>query len=93
MISTINIRLFINLILIMDEQIKDNHIESLAPPSYSSSFKNILVTSGVANFAIKTILAPLERWKIISQTQMTYSLRPKKFSGFFDYLQRTQAVM
>lgn len=54
--------------------------------SYFSDFKNLLLASGLTNVAIKTILSPLERWKIISQTQYCYPLRPKKFTNFLDFL-------
>jgi TPP-dependent indolepyruvate ferredoxin oxidoreductase alpha subunit len=60
----------------------------ITPGSYTDKFTQVLVSSGIANVITKTILAPVERWRIISQTQTVYPLRPKKFNNFFSYLSR-----
>jgi hypothetical protein len=41
----------------------------------------------LANLVATTVLAPLERWKIIKQTQMSYDYRPKdKMTSFLNFL-------
>lgn len=49
-------------------------------------FREEFTYAGVANIITMTLLAPLERWRIIAQTQKAYPLRPKKFKHFFDYI-------
>lgn len=41
---------------------------------------------GFANIIARTVLAPLERWRIIKQTQVAYPLRPIVFKNFADYV-------
>ena len=54
--------------------------------TYKRDFAELFSTATLANFITKTVLAPLERWKIIKQTQMTYELRPNKMKSFYQYL-------
>ena len=54
--------------------------------TYFSDFQNLILASGLTSIGIKTILSPLERWKIIAQTQYYYPLRPKKFANFLDFV-------
>ena len=58
----------------------------LAKDTYKRDFLELFSTATLANLFTKTLLAPLERWKIIKQTQMAYDLRPKKFDNFQQYL-------
>ena len=57
-----------------------------AKGTYKRDLVELFSTATLANFATKTVLAPLERWKIIKQTQTTYELRPMKFTSFANYL-------
>lgn len=41
---------------------------------------------GIANIVARTVLAPLERWRIIKQTQIAYPHRPLVFKNFTDYI-------
>jgi hypothetical protein len=41
---------------------------------------------GLANIATRFVLAPLERWRIIKQTQIAYPLRPVAFKNSIDYI-------
>lgn len=61
--------------------------------AYRTQIKDELTTAGVANILARTLLAPLERWRIIAQTQMAYPLRPKKFTSFFDFLASTPSTI
>lgn len=62
-----------------------SHSNYFAPGTYMAKFKQEFAYAGVANILTMTLLAPLERWRIIAQTQKAYPLRPKKFKHFFDY--------
>jgi hypothetical protein len=53
------------------------------PRTYKKDFFDLLTTTGLANILTKTILAPLERWRIISQTQPTYYNNNQKFKNIF----------
>ena len=41
---------------------------------------------GLTNIIARTVLAPVERWRIIKQTQTTYPLRPLTFKNAIDYV-------
>ena len=43
--------------------------------TYKRDFLELFSTSALANYLAKTLLAPLERWRIIKQTQLAYELR------------------
>lgn len=45
-----------------------------------------MVNIGLANIATRFVLAPLERWRIIKQTQVAYPLRPVQFKNSIDYI-------
>lgn len=57
--------------------------------TYKRDFLELFSTSALANYLAKTLLAPLERWRIIKQTQLAYELRPAKFSSFPAFLAST----
>lgn len=57
-----------------------------AKGTYKRDFVELFSTSALANYFTKTVLAPLERWRIIKQTQMSYELRPNKIKSFSQYL-------
>lgn len=40
-----------------------------------------------------TILAPLERWRIIAQTQQAYPSNGRKFTSFFNFISSTSLSM
>ena len=63
-----------------------------AKGTYKRDFIELFSTATLANFITKTVLAPLQRWKIIKQTQITYELRPKKMNSFFNYVSRIYAL-
>lgn len=58
--------------------------------TYKRDFVEVFSTATLANFFTKTLLAPLERWKIIKQTQLAYELRPKKITSFQNYIRSKQ---
>jgi hypothetical protein len=62
-----------------------------AKGTYKRDFVELFSTSALANYLAKTVLAPLERWRIIKQTQLAYELRPAKFSSFPAFLSSTAA--
>jgi hypothetical protein len=66
-----------------------NDTNYFAKGTYKRDYLELFSTATLANFITKTILAPLERWRIIKQTQLTYELRPVKFTSFFQYLTST----
>jgi hypothetical protein len=51
-----------------------------APGTYMHRLRAELVSSGLPGLLVTTLLAPLERWRLIAQTQSAYPLRPKKIS-------------
>lgn len=53
--------------------------------TYKLDFANAFFTAGITSILSKTILAPLERWRIIAQTQIAYPKRPMKFTGILNY--------
>ena len=64
-----------------------------AKGTYKRDLVELFSTVTVANLLTKTILAPLERWRIIKQTQPTYELRPIKFTSFPNYISSTPISM
>jgi hypothetical protein len=54
-----------------------------AKDTYKRDFVELFSTATLANMVTKTVLAPLERWRIIKQTQLTYELRPSKYKSFW----------
>lgn len=48
---------------------------------------------GFTNIIARTILAPLERWRIIKQTQIAYPLRPLIFNNIIDYIQSNKFIL
>lgn len=67
-----------------------NDTNYFAKGTYKRDYLELFSTATLANFITKTILAPLERWRIIKQTQLTYELRPVKFTSFAQYLTSTK---
>ncbi len=59
-----------------------NDTNYFAKGTYKRDFLELFSTATLANFFTKTVLAPLERWRIIKQTQLLYLLRPNKFRSF-----------
>jgi hypothetical protein len=57
-----------------------------AKGTYKRDFVELFSTSALANYFTKTLLAPLERWRIVKQTQLAYELRPNKIKSFSQYL-------
>jgi hypothetical protein len=57
-----------------------------AKGTYKREFAELFSTSALANYFTKTVLAPLERWRIVKQTQLSYDLRPNKIKSFSQYL-------
>lgn len=49
-----------------------NDTNYFAAGTYKRDFVEVFSTATIANFVTKTILAPLERWRIIKQTQLAY---------------------
>lgn len=66
-----------------------NDTNYFAKGTYKRDYVELFSTATLANFITKTVLAPLERWRIIKQTQLTYELRPVKFTSFGQYLKST----
>jgi hypothetical protein len=64
-----------------------------AKGTYKRDFLELFSTSAIANFFTKTILAPLERWRIVKQTQLAYELRPNKVKSFSQYLSSTLSTI
>lgn len=64
-----------------------NDTNYFAKGTYKRDWIDVFSTSLLANFFTKTLLAPLERWRIIKQTQNAYELRPQKFHNFKHYLE------
>jgi len=62
-----------------------NDTNYFARGTYKRDFLELFSTSALANFFTKTVLAPLERWRIIKQTQPAYELRPSKFAYITTY--------
>jgi hypothetical protein len=60
-----------------------------AKGTYKRDFIELFSTSAIANYFTKTVLAPLERWRIVKQTQLSYELRPNKVKSFSQYLTST----
>lgn len=49
--------------------------------------------SGVLTIVTKTILAPIERWRIIAQTQFIYPYRPNTFNNALEYIKSKYIFM
>ncbi len=64
-----------------------NDTSYFAQGTYKRDIVELFTTSTLANFFTKTVLAALERWKIIKQTQLTYELRPNKMNSIKHYYQ------
>lgn len=56
------------------------------PGTYKYDWRDYMVNVGIANILTRCVLAPVERWRIVKQTQVAYPLRPLRFSSVFDYL-------
>jgi len=67
-----------------------NDTNYFAKGTYKRDYVELFSTATLVNFITKTILAPLERWRIIKQTQLTYELRPVKLTSFTQYLTSTK---
>jgi hypothetical protein len=59
------------------------------PGTYKYDWRDYMINVGVANILTRCVLAPLERWRIVKQTQIAYPLRPLHFSSFIDYVSST----
>lgn len=60
-----------------------------ASGTYKADWRDYMVDVGIANILTRFVLAPVERWRIIKQTQVAYPLRPLQFSSFFEYVSST----
>lgn len=63
-----------------------------AERTYKRDFAELFSSGLLANLAVKTLLAPLERWRVVKQTQPAYLLRPSKFINFKQFLTSTYVV-
>lgn len=59
------------------------------PGTYKNDWRDYMINVGIANILTRFVLAPVERWRIVKQTQTAYPLRPLHFSSFFDYVSST----
>ena len=68
--------------------------QHLQQGTYKRDFVELLSSGVLANLITTTVLGPLERWKIIKQTQMSYDYRPKnKFNNIVHYLSSRSVSM
>ena len=60
-----------------------------APGTYKHDWRDYMINVGIANILTRFVLAPVERWRIIKQTQVAYPLKPVQFTSVFDYISST----
>lgn len=61
--------------------------------TYKREFKDYMTEIGLVNIATRFVLAPIERWRIIKQTQVAYPLRPAQFKNSIDYISSNFSFM
>lgn len=59
----------------------------ITPNSQRYKFLHYLENVGIPLLLVKTILAPIERWRIIRQTWNSYVTNSRPYGGVVDYFQ------